>query len=188
MIFLDIETKNTGNMDFIETKKMEISYLGVIDENGNELDFWEKDFPKLKPLLESSDWVVGYNSISFDIPIIGNYLGEEINNLPQLDLMVALYKTLGYRPKLDDVALATLKKGKIGHGSDAPLYWARGEYDKLQKYCMEDVRLTKELYEFGKNNGYVSYYDKKGFVKQIDINWDLGKKEKKIIEQTLSLF
>lgn len=188
MLFLDIETKNTGEMNFIQTQIMQISYVGVIDDNGAELDFWEKDLPNLKPLLENTDWVVGYNSIGFDLPVIGNYLGEDINNVAQLDLMVALYKTIGFRPKLNDVVTATLNKGKIAKGSDAPVFFANGEFDKLKQYCMEDVRLTKELYDFGIANGYVNYFDKQGFIKKVNIDWNLGKKEKKVEEQTLSLF
>jgi len=188
MIFLDIETKNTANEDYFSTKGLQISYTGVIDEAGNELDFWEKDIPALGELLKKADWIVGYNSISFDLPVIGNYLGIEINDLPQLDLMVALQKAIGFKPKLDDVVTATLGKGKIGHGSDAPVYFASGRLDELKAYCMEDVRLTKQLYEFGLTNGYVKYYSKKGFVEEVKINWDLGKKEKKIVEQKLSLF
>jgi DEAD/DEAH box helicase domain-containing protein len=188
MIFLDIETKNTTNEDFFDTKSLQISYTGVIDEKGNELDFWEKDIPKLGELLKSTDWVVGYNSISFDLPVIGNYLGKEINEVPQLDLMVAMFRTIGFRPKLDDLASATLGRGKIGKGLDAGVYWASGDLDSLKKYCMEDVRLTKEVYEFGVKNGWVKYYDKSGFIQQTNINWDLGKKEKKPVEQNLSLF
>lgn len=186
MVFLDIETKTWS--DFMQITDAEISYMGVIDDEGKELDFWEKDLPKLKPILEKTDWIVGYNSIGFDMPIIGKYLGKAINDLPQLDLMVALNKTLGFRPKLDVVATTTLGRGKIGHGSDAPVYWAKGDLDSLRKYCMEDVRLTKELYEFGLKNGYVKYIDKQGFVREVKINWDLGMKFVKPVEQTLSLF
>ena len=102
--------------------------------------------------------------------------------------MVALQKTIGFRPKLDDVVMATLGKGKIGKGKDAPVYFASGQLDKLKEYCMEDVRLTKELYEFGLKNGFVKYYNKSGFAQQTNINWELGRKEKKVVEQSLSLF
>ena len=153
------------------------------DIQGSEkkiLDYWEKDFPALKPLLEATDFVVGYNSIGFDMPIIGNYLGTEVNNLGQLDLMVALYKTLGFRPKLDDVVTATLKRGKTAKGSDAPIFWAKGELDKLRDYCMEDVRLTKELYEYALKNGVLKYKD---LSETREIKLDTSKWEEK--ENTL---
>ncbi|MCC7289687.1 ribonuclease H-like domain-containing protein [bacterium] len=188
MIFLDIETKAVENFDFSKLNEFQISYTGVIDDNGNEVDFWEEDIPKLKPILEATDWIVGYNSISFDLPVIANYLGTEVNELPQIDLMVAVHKQIGFRPKLDDLVSATLGRSKIGKGLDATIYWANGELDKLREYCMEDVRLTRDLYEFGKKNGYVNYYDKQGFVRQTKVDWELGKKVKKPVEQNLSLF
>lgn len=188
MIFLDIETKNVAEEDYFDTKALQISYVGVIDDGGNEYDFWEEDIPKLGEMMKKHDWIVGYNSISFDLPVISNYLGQEINTLPQIDLMVALQKTIGFRPKLDAISNATLGKSKLGKGVDATIYWANGDLDSLKKYCMEDVRLTKELYEFGLKNGYVIYYDKSGFVKEVKIDWNLGKKEAKPVEQNLSLF
>lgn len=188
MLFLDIETQNSGDLDFISTSEFKISYVGVIDDDGKELDFWEKDLPSLKPLLEKTDWIVGYNNLSFDTPILGNYLGKEINDLPQIDLMVAIAKTIGFRPKLDNVVQNTLGKGKIGSGKDAVIYWLNKDLDSLKKYCMEDVRLTKELYEFVEKNGYIKYTDKQGFARQSTINWNLGKKDRKPVEQNLSLF
>ena len=179
MIFLDIETKawnNSEGVDFFKISDLEISYVGVIDETGKEMDFWEDDIEGLGKLLRSTDWVVGYNSISFDLPVIANYLGEDINNVPQIDLMVAIYKKIGFRPKLDDVANATLGYGKSGKGSDAPKLWEEKRLQELRDYCMQDVRVTKNLYDFVVRNGFVKYYDKSGFLRQTEIDWDLGKK------------
>lgn len=191
MIFLDIETQNdwTGGEVF-KLSDQKISYVGVIDEQGNEYDFWEEDLPKIEPMLREADLIVGYNLVGFDMPIIGNYLGEEIVKLPNLDLMVAAYKKLGFRPKLDSLTTATLGASKIGSGADAVRYYAAGEYDKLKEYCLEDVRLTKRLYEYGRDNGSIKYYDKGGFVKDLEIDWDLGLSDAKKEEEpeTMSLF
>jgi DEAD/DEAH box helicase domain-containing protein len=189
MIFLDIETQNdwTGGQVFT-TAEQKISYVGVIDENDVSYDFWEADMAKLEPMLRSTDMVVGYNLIGFDIPIIGNYLGKDIMDIPQLDLMVAVYKKLGFRPKLDGLLQATFGVGKIGTGADAVRYYASGQLDKLKEYCLEDVRLTKRLYEFGKEKGYIKYFDRGGFAKELKIDWDLGKKVKEKDAGTLSMF
>lgn len=188
-LYLDIETQNdwTGGQVF-KIADQKISYVGVIDENGKEYDFWESDMAKLEPLLRSANLVIGYNLIGFDVPIIGNYLGNDINDIPQLDLMVAVYKKLGFRPKLDSLLQATFGVGKIGSGADAVRYYAAGELDKLKAYCLEDVRLTKRLYEFGRDNGYIKYFDKEGFEKDLPIDWDLGKKVKEKDAGTMSMF
>ncbi len=177
MIFLDIETSNIlpdhGSWDM---KAMKISYAGVIDDKDVSYDIWETDMEKLRGLLNNTDLIVGYNIFSFDMPIIVNYLGEDILKLPQLDLMVAAHKAIGFRPKLDALTSATFGEGKIGSGGDAVKYFHAGELDKLKKYCLEDVRLTKKLYEYGKENGYIKYYDRSGFIKEAKIDWNDGMK------------
>jgi DEAD/DEAH box helicase domain-containing protein len=132
--------------------------------------------------------VVGYNLFDFDMKVIANYLGEEIYELPQLDIMVAIQKKLGYRPKLDDVTSATFGTGKIGKGTDALRYWAGGELEKLREYCMEDVRLTKKLYDHGLENGTVKLYTKAGFTTDVPVEWDLGKRVPEEKAETISMF
>jgi DEAD/DEAH box helicase domain-containing protein len=105
-----------------------------------------------------------------------------------MDLMVAVYKKLGFRPKLDSLLQATFGVGKIGSGADAVRYYASGQLDKLKEYCMEDVRLTKRLYEFGKDNGYIKYFDRGGFAHELQVDWDLGKKVKEKDAGTMSMF
>lgn len=185
MLFLDIETQNAFDDDGVfRIDAFKISYVGVIDsEKGDELDFWEADLPKLKDLLYKTDVIVGYNSISFDLPILAKYLGEEINNLPQIDLMVAAKEKIGFRPKLNNLSNATLGKGKLGSGLDAVKYWMNKEYDKLKMYCMEDVRLTKEVYDYGLENRKIKYYDKNGFLRESEIDWSLGGKNLVRLEQ-----
>lgn len=176
MLFLDVETQNDWQVgESFKVENLKISYVGVIDyETREEFDFWEEDMEKLSDMLKGTDKVVGYNSISFDIPVIANYLGEDIKNIPQIDLMVAVYKKIGFRPKLDDLTNATLGHGKIGSGYDAVKYYASGQLDKLKEYCLEDVRITMELYDFGLKNGFVKYYDRGGFIRTTEVDWKLG--------------
>jgi len=178
MVFLDVETQNSfTEEEAFTTDVLKISYVGVIDyDTKEEIDIWEGDMEKLRALLEKADLIVGYNSISFDLPVIANYLGKQVNDLPQLDLMVAAKAKIGFRPKLNALTNATLGKGKIGKGSDAVRYYAEGELDKLKEYCMEDVRLTMEVYEYGVKNGKIRYYDRNGFESETDIDWSLGYK------------
>ncbi|GAB4157271.1 MAG: hypothetical protein Fur003_0970 [Candidatus Dojkabacteria bacterium] len=177
MVFLDIETQNDwSNGESFKIENLKISYTGVIDSEGKEHDFWEKDTPQLFEFLKTADMIVHYNGFSFDMPVIANYVGPEVLELPQIDLMVAMYKTIGFRPKLDDVATATLGQGKIGSGADAVKYWAAQDLDSLKKYCLQDVKVTMDVYNFGIKNGFVKYFDKNGFIRQVDIDWTLGQK------------
>ena len=191
MLFLDIETQNNWtNGDSFRVDELRISYVGVIDqETDREYDFWEDDMEKLGEMLKATDRVVHYNGFSFDMPVIANYLGQDILNVPQLDLMVAVSRKIGFRPKLDDLANATLGYGKSGKGSDAVIYWEKGELDKLRDYCIQDVRVTMEVYEYGEKNGIVKYFDKNGFMKDVDVDWTLGENEEaKEDEGVISMF
>lgn len=184
MLFLDIETQNDWTSgDSFKIANMKISYVGVIDgDTGEKMDFWEDDMEALGEVMKKTDYVVHYNGFTFDMPIIGNYIGDWVNDLPQIDLMVAAFKKIGFRPKLDDLTNATLGYGKIGKGSDAVKYWAAGDLESLKKYCLQDVKVTMDLYNWGVEKGTIRYYDKQGFVAETDIDWKLGERVKEVVE------
>lgn len=194
MLFLDIETQNDWTRgDSFKVRDLKISFVGVIDgKTGEELGFWENELDSLGRLLRKGDKVVHYNGFSFDMPVLANYLGDSITDIPQIDLMVAMYKTVGFRPKLEDLAIATLGYGKSGSGADAVKYWAAGDeisLGKLKEYCIQDVRVTKELYEFGLKEGYVRHYSRSGFLTKVEIDWSSGEKiTEKTSQDIMSLF
>ena len=104
-------------------------------------------------------------------------VGEEVVVLPSMrrtkvksiDLMKEVRGVLGRRLKLDGVAEATLGKNKSGHGADAVDWWRAGEIEKLIKYCIEDVKITRELYDYSLKNGHLKYTDL-GTIKEIPLN------------------
>jgi DEAD/DEAH box helicase domain-containing protein len=88
------------------------------------------------------------------------------------DLLESLQESLGYRIGLDNVAQATLKTGKIAHGLDAIEFYRSGRMQELKDYCQEDVRLTRDLYEFGIANGYIRIASKDGRqTKKLLVDW-----------------
>ena len=54
--------------------------------------------------------------------------------------------------KLDQLAEGTLGENKSGHGSEVMNWWKSGEIEKIRKYCIDDVRITKELYDYALAN------------------------------------
>lgn len=48
---------------------------------------------------------------------------------------------------LDAISRANGLGGKLSHGAEAPLRWARGEYAHVINYCQDDVHKTKALFE-----------------------------------------
>lgn len=75
--------------------------------------------------------------------------------------------------KLNDFTQATLGMEKNGKGEEAVWFYKEGKLDKLAKYCLWDVRLTRDLYDYVKEFGKVAYFDVRGEKKEMDV--DLGK-------------
>jgi DEAD/DEAH box helicase domain-containing protein len=125
--------------------------------------------PKLWPRLERADRIIGYNLFGFDYPCMQTYYTGDLKRLPTIDLLLEIEKRLGFRIKLDDVATATLGMGKSGHGLQAVEFWKKGELDKLRDYCLQDVRVTRDVYEYALANQYVMFYDRLGQKQQIPL-------------------
>jgi hypothetical protein len=54
--------------------------------------------------------------------------------------------------KLDQLAEGTLGTNKSGGGADAITWWKQGEIEKIRQYCLDDVRITKDLYDYARAN------------------------------------
>jgi DEAD/DEAH box helicase domain-containing protein len=175
-ITFDIETKNffedVGSND---PRDLDISVVCIHDSlDDSYKSFFEKDFKDLWPILEQADALVTWNGDHFDIPLLDKYYPGDLTSIKSIDLMKEVVKVLGRRLKLDSVAGATLGANKSGHGSEAVTWWRNGELDKLVSYCMDDVRLTKELYEYALSKGHLKYRDA-GSVRELRLdtkNWE----------------
>lgn len=162
-ITFDIETANAfPSLARNDLSRMEISIVGIHDsETGEYSSYSKEEFPKLWPILERADMLIGFNSDTFDIPILNRYYPGDLTKIKSLDLLVEVQKALGRRVRLQSLAEATLGKGKGGNGLQAVEWWANGEYDKVRKYCIEDVRITRAIYDYALMNGSLKYMDLK---------------------------
>ncbi len=161
-IVLDLETQNSFQDVGGRGKNhlLKISVCGVyFYETDKYVTYEESEIGKLAPLLQTADQIIGYNIKDFDFEVLQPYLNFNIFEVPYLDLLVDIEKAIGHRVKLESVAQATLGTGKSGTGLQAILYWRNGRLDELKKYCLDDVRVTKQVYEYGLKNGKVLYSD-----------------------------
>lgn len=173
-ITFDVETKNMfSDVASNDPVDLDISVVCIHDsETDQYTSYLQEDFPKLWPILEQADMLITFNGDHFDIPLLNKYYSGDLLKIKSLDLMAEVKKTLGRRIKLDTLAEATLGKQKSGHGLDAIAWWQSGEIDKIIKYCIEDVKITKELYDYALKNGKLKYKDLgiKSSVKDIPLN------------------
>jgi uncharacterized protein YprB with RNaseH-like and TPR domain len=170
VITFDIETRNlfqdVGSNDPVD---LDISVLCTHDSaTGEYVSYLQEDLPKLWPILESADALVTWNGDHFDIPLLNKYYPGDLSKIKSIDLMKEVQLVLGRRLKLDTVGEATLGRNKSGHGLDAIEWWRNGEVDKIIKYCIEDVRLTRDLYEFALANNHLKYKEFGG-IKEVKL-------------------
>ncbi len=170
-ITFDIETKNTfQDVESNDPVALDISVVCIHDSGDAEKgieptgdngysSYLQADFPKLWPILERADMFITFNGNHFDIPLLNKYYSGDLTKIKSLDLLSEVRDSLGRRIKLDTLAEATLGKKKTGHGLDAIVWWQKGEIDKIIKYCLEDVKITKELYDYAYKNKHLKYKD-----------------------------
>lgn len=189
-IILDLETKFTfdevGGREKHEA--LGISVAGVFDyRTGKYEAIEEKNLAKLEERLSQRPLVVGFNIRRFDMPVLKPYMHFDPNTLPMLDIMEEIQNVVGHRVSLESVAQATIGSGKSGDGLDAIRYFRNGEIDKLKKYCLDDVRVTREVYEYGCRHKEVFFLNKfGGGKKRVAVNWEMVVVEK--AEEQMALF
>lgn len=178
-VVLDIETKNTfQEVGGYFTDKLEISVIGVyFYETDEYIAYEEHELPVLWKRLESSGRIIGYNSRNFDLPVMNNYYAGDFLTFPNLDLMVEVQKALGHRLKLDDVAAGTIGIKKSANGLQAVEWWKQGEIEKIKSYCLDDVKVTRLVYEYGKKYKALAFENGFGQRKPIPVDFDTVEEE-----------
>lgn len=176
-IVLDIETQDTfADVGSYDPSKLSVSLVGIWRSDTDAFEVYMEDqLSDLFALMEQADCIVGFNSISFDMGCLNRYYAGDLLQIPQLDLMVKIQDVLGHRVKLDSVAHATLGIGKSGDGLDAVRYWRNGEIEKLKKYCLDDVKVTRDVYFYGRDKGFVKVPDRQGIVQDVSVDFAVQK-------------
>jgi uncharacterized protein YprB with RNaseH-like and TPR domain len=149
-LVFDIETSNIfSDVGSNNPADLNISVVGVYEyESDRYSTFLQEEFNKLWPIIENADMFITFNGDHFDIPLLNKYYSGDLLKIKSLDLLKEMQKSAGRRMKLDQIAEGTLGVNKSGHGLDAIKWWRDGEVEKVKKYCLDDVRITKDLYEY----------------------------------------
>ncbi|MBP7768545.1 ribonuclease H-like domain-containing protein [Candidatus Woesebacteria bacterium] len=165
-LILDVETKKIfDEVGGYFPDRLGVSFVGVcvregFSGKGEMRSFFEADLPNLFPLLERADMVIGFNIDEFDMQTLAPYYSGNINSIPTLDVMGLIKKSVGHRIGLDAVAKETLGIGKSGDGLDAVKYYHAKNWEALEKYCLQDVAVTRDVYDYGLQKGLVKFRNK----------------------------
>jgi DEAD/DEAH box helicase domain-containing protein len=170
-IVFDIETSNQfSDVGSSDPAALDISVVCLHDSATDEYrSFLQEDFSELWKILERADLLIGFNSDHFDIPLLDKYYPGDLTHIQSLDLLKEVHASLGRRIKLDTIAEATLGERKSGHGLQALKWWRDGARQKVIDYCIQDVKVTKKIYDYALRHGKVRYKDL-GKVKDIPLN------------------
>ncbi|MBW7944821.1 ribonuclease H-like domain-containing protein [Patescibacteria group bacterium] len=190
-VIFDVETQKTfDEVGGYFPDRLGISFVGVcvrdgFSGQGEMLGFFEQDLAKLFPILESADVLVGFNSDNFDIQTLVPYYSGRVEEFPSLDLMVRIKKSAGHRIGLDAVAKETLGIGKSGDGLDAIKYYKMQQWEELSKYCLQDVAVTRDLYDYGLRTGKVKFKNKWNRLVECPVDFSFTPKESAGIQMSL---
>jgi len=91
--------------------------------------------------------------------LLNKYYPGDLTQIKSIDLLVSIRDSLGRRLRLDSVASATLNTKKSADGLQAVRWWREGKVKEIMKYCEQDVKVTKKLFDFALENKFVKFKD-----------------------------
>lgn len=194
-LVIDIETKHSfaevGGEKNIQ--KLGISVAGVYSYRRDAFFALEEhELGKLEEALAVTGHIIGFNINHFDIPVMEAYIAPAVfARIAVTDIFEDAVKFLGHRVGLDGVAKATIGRSKSGHGLEALEWFRQGRIEEVKKYCLDDVRLTRDVYEYGKKHSHImfeSFSDRK--IHSIPVSWGkeaVKKPVRRVLEEAIVL-
>lgn len=192
-LVIDVETKKI--FDEVGGEKnirdLGISVAGVYSYGADAFFALEEhELSRLGEMVKDAGHIIGFNINHFDIPVMEPYLGDgAFVKIAVLDLFEDVTKFLGHRAGLQALTKATLGASKSGHGLEALKWFREGRVEEVKKYCLDDVRLTRDLYEFGKKHGHVLFESNRdGSIRSIPVSWgkEVQQPIARLLEEALS--
>lgn len=160
-IYLDAETQRLaeevqGGWDNV--RAFGLSVAVTWDAPSGYREWYEPDAGRLIGEMRAFDRVVTFNGLRFDLEVLSAYGDTRDLRGKSLDLLQDLKRRLGFRVSLQNLAQATLGKGKTASGLDAVSWWRSGDPALRQRvvdYCRMDVEILREIVAYGRREGFV---------------------------------
>lgn len=141
--------------------RMGISVIGVYDYVEDRYrTFCADNSDEFTALWDNRDLCVGFNNIPFDNAVIRATKDADWqcpDDVRCYDLLREIWIASGLEPEfnrkthggvgLDAVCERNFGAKKSGNGALAPVDWQRGKYGTVIDYCLNDIRLTKKLFD-----------------------------------------
>jgi len=174
VVYFDLETQKSaedvGGWNKIRDMRMSV---GVTYSTARG-DYWiygEKGVDDLLNELRYADLVVGFNNLGFDYEVLHGYTVFDLRQLPTLDLLVELKKTLPHRLSLDAIANATMGVEKTSEGMQAIRWFKEDKLLQVAEYCCYDVKITRLVHEYGAQHRQLHYTNRFGTRLSVPVSW-----------------
>jgi DEAD/DEAH box helicase domain-containing protein len=174
-VVLDVEIAKSINgpegLTWDDTDKVGVSVAVLYEFNSDRFRIYgPQDLGALQARLQMADCVSGFNTWSFDFPVVWGKTRQEIPEFMKKtsnDILRRIWISLDLDPdnynfkthggwSLDNIVKGTLgSTGKIAKGTDAPLWYQQGDLWKVINYCLDDVALERDLAFWVEKEGYV---------------------------------
>jgi DEAD/DEAH box helicase domain-containing protein len=160
-LVFDLETQNIfSDVGGSDPTALDISVATVYDSATKKFTtVTVAEIDQLWPIIEQADALVGYNSDHFDIPLLNKYYPGDLSQIKSIDLLVEIKHALGRRLRLDSIASATVGAKKSADGLQAVRWWREGNITDIKKYCEQDVKVTRDVFEYALKHGHVKFKD-----------------------------
>jgi DEAD/DEAH box helicase domain-containing protein len=171
---LDLETRRSAEEvgGWHQAERMGVSCVVLYDSATDSfLEFLQEQIPDLIEHLRRLDLVVGFNINRFDYRVLSGCSDFPFRSLPTLDMLERIHGRLGYRLSLNHLAQVTLGRPKSADGLQALRWWKEGRLREILDYCRMDVEITRDLFVFGRDRGYLLFNNKAGVTVRVPVDW-----------------
>ena len=146
---------------------------GVIYDSQKDvfIEYTADQISRLIADLRKFELIVGFNIKRFDYLVLKGYSDFDFTTLNTLDILEDIHHHLGFRLSLAHVTQETLGVTKTGDGLQALQWWQEGRIREIIDYCKMDVKLTRDLFLFGRKNGYLIFSNRDRKRVRIPVNW-----------------
>jgi DEAD/DEAH box helicase domain-containing protein len=177
VVYFDLETQKSadevGGWDKIRDMRMSVGVTYSTARGGYRI-YGEKDVNALIEELRRADLVVGFNNLRFDYEVLaGHNPFFDVEQVPTLDILVELQRTLQHRLSLDSIASATFGVEKTSDGLQAIRWFKEGRLEEIAEYCCYDVKITRLVHEHGLTRKQLQYVNRFGRKMSVPVSWGL---------------
>ena len=174
IVYFDLETQKSaedvGGWDRIRELKMSVGVTYSTARNSYKIYAEDQVYDLIKE-LQRADLVVGFNNLRFDNEVLHGYTVFDLSQIPTLDMLVEIQKILKHRLSLDSIAQATFGLEKTAEGMQAIRWYREGKLLEIAKYCCFDVKLTRMVHEYGRDNKQLFYLNRFGVKLNVPVTW-----------------